>query len=154
MAVAYTVIDYLQKNGIAYSVVAHSHTYSSKQTANTAHVPAERLAKAVVLTDPKGYLMVVVPSNRYVEVRTLSKKLGRELALAEEVRIAPVFTDCELGAIPPIGPAYGMETVVDDSLVGQPEIYFEAGDHEELVRVRGEEFLRLLREAQHGQFSH
>ncbi len=43
---------------------------------------------------------------------------------------------------------------MDDSLVGQPDVYFESGDHRELIRVGGEEFLALLGEAMHGQFAH
>ncbi len=154
MAIANTVKTYLDKSGIQYSVVAHPHTWSSKETADLAHIPAEQLAKAVVLIDDVGYVMAVVPSNRHVSVHSLSQKLKRELTLAPEHRIAPVFKDCDLGAVPPLGAAYGMETVLDDSLVGLPEVYFEAGDHEELIRVDGEAFVRLLKEARHGQFSH
>jgi Ala-tRNA(Pro) deacylase len=112
------------------------------------------MAKAVVLADRGGYVMAVVPGSRHVSVKTLCKKLGRELVLVQEDSLIPVFKDCARGAIPPLGPAYGIETIVDDSLVGQPEIYFEAGDHEELIRVNGEQFLSLLRQARHGQFSH
>jgi Ala-tRNA(Pro) deacylase len=154
MTIAGTVLTSLQSRGIPYDVVAHPRTYSSKTSAEAAHIPPDRLAKAVVLMDQGGYVMVVIPSNRHVEIATLSRKLGRNLTLADESRIAPVFKDCHLGAIPPIGPAYGMETIVDDGLVGQPEIYFEAGDHEELIRVSGKQFLSLLKEARHGQFCH
>lgn len=154
MTIAKTVEDYLQQNRIAYDVVPHPHTSSTRGTVQTAHVPADRVAKAVVLHDDDGYVMAVVPGSRHVSVKMLSKKLGRELNLSGEDRLVPVFKDCAIGAIPPLGPAYGMETIVDDSLVGQPEIYFEAGDHEELIRVKGEQFLSLLREARHGQFTH
>ncbi|BAU47715.1 prolyl-tRNA synthetase [Sulfurifustis variabilis] len=156
MTIAKTVENYLQQNRVAYDVVPHPHTSSTRGTVQTAHVPADRVAKAVVLHDAGGggYVMAVVPGSRHVSVKTLSKKLGRELNLAGEDSLVPVFKDCAVGAIPPLGPAYGMETIVDDSLVGVPEIYFEAGDHEELIRVKGEQFLSLLREARHGQFTH
>lgn len=154
MAIAKTVIDCLQKHHVPYSIVTHPRTGSSREIVDTVHVPPERLAKAVVLRDNGGFVMVVIPGDRHVKVETLSERLGRRLALASEDRLAPVFRDCALGAIPPIGPEYGVETVLDDSLVGQPEIYFEAGDHEELIRVDGEQFLRLMREARHGRFSH
>jgi Ala-tRNA(Pro) deacylase len=80
--------------------------------------------------------------------------MHRKLALAGEDRIMRVFKDCAAGAIPPLGPAYGMKTILDDGLVALPEVYFEGGDHEELVRVDGEQFVRLLKDAPHGQFSH
>ena len=154
MPVARTVLSYLQSRQIPYTVVPHRRTLSSRETAQAAHVSAEHLAKAVIFYDPQGYLMAVVPGDRHVGVESLSDKLGRQLALADESRIAPVFKDCEVGAIPPLGPAYGMDTIVDDSLVGLPEVYFEAGDHEELIRVNGEQFLQMLTQARHGQFSH
>lgn len=154
MTVAKTVVSYLQSRQIPYSIVPHRHTQSSRETAEAAHVSAEQLAKAVVFWDQQSYLMAVVRGDRHVGVEILSGKLGRNLALADESRIAPVFKDCVLGAIPPLGPAYGMDTIVDDSLVGLPEVYFEAGDHEDLIRVDGEHFLRMLNQAQHGQFTH
>jgi Ala-tRNA(Pro) deacylase len=154
MPAAQTVVNYLQTHQIPYTILPHRRTVSSRETAEAAHVSVEQLAKAVIFWDPAGYLMAVVPGDRHVGVDTLSGRVGRKLMLADESRIAPVFRDCDPGAIPPIGPAYGMETIIDDSLVGLPEIYFEAGDHEDLIRVDGEQFLRMLNPAQHGQFSH
>lgn len=154
MTIAKTVLSCLQQHGVSYAVVAHPHSETSKSTAERAHVPLSRMAKAVVLADRDGYLMVVLPGDRHVDVAALSHRLRRELHLAQEERIAPVFRDCAVGAIPPLGSAYGMESILDDSLVGLPEVYFEAGDHEELIRVAGEDFLRLLAAARHGRCSH
>lgn len=153
MAIADTVRVFLEQSGVQYSVIPHPYTQSSRESAEVTHVPQEHLAKAVVLGDDAGYVMAVIPSNRHLRVETLAKRMRRNLALAGENRIMTVFKDCATGAIPPLGPAYGMKTILDDSLVGLPEVYFEAGDHEDLVRVDGEQFVRLLKEAQHGQFS-
>jgi Ala-tRNA(Pro) deacylase len=46
-----------------------------------------------------------------------------------------------------------METVWDDSLENVAEVYIEAGDHEELIRMDGNTFLGLLGLAKHGNFS-
>ena len=149
-----TVVDYLQRNRVSYSVVPHRRSATTREAADHSHLLPDRVAKAVVLRDRRGYVMAVLPADRHVMLETLSEKLGRELQLVNEDRFAPVFRDCDPGAIPPLGPAYGMETILDDSLVGQPEVYFEAGDHEDMIRVNGEQFLHLLREARHAQFSH
>jgi len=154
MALSKTVVGFLQQYQIPYTVVHHPRSFSMRETARAAQVPPEQIAKAVILTDRQSYVMAVVPGDKHVELNKLSEKLGRRLELAQEYRTAPVFRDCELGAIPPIGPAYGMETVVDDGLVGQEEICFVGGDHEELVCVDGDQFLRLLKEARHARFSH
>lgn len=152
MTIAQNLISFLQQNHAKYSVVAHPHSASSKETVKAAQIPPEKLAKAVILKDKRGYVMAVVPANRHVDLGSLSNKLGRRMEFVPETRFSPIFSDCEPGAIPPVGPAYGMETILDDSLVGQSDIYFEAGDHEELIHMNGDHFLHLLKEARHGQF--
>lgn len=154
MAIAKTVEQYLREHGTDYAVVSHGPAMSSKETATAAHVRAEEIAKAVVLGDEQGFVMVVIPGDRHVQLHKLSDKLHRRFALVSEQRIAPIFKDCDLGAIPPLGPAYGMLTVLDDSLVGRSQVFFVAGDHDNLVRVDGESFVQLLGSAQHGRFSH
>ena len=43
--------------------------------------------------------------------------------------------------------------VLDDSLAGLDEVFFEGGDHRTLVKVSGEQFQRLMSGARHGRFS-
>jgi Ala-tRNA(Pro) deacylase len=128
---------------------------TSNQTAFSAHVPRARVAKAVLLGDDEHYILAIVPASGRVDTRALCELLGkRELTLAGEDEIALMFPDCELGAIPPVGPAYGVDTVVDASLLVQPDVYFEGGDHEHLVRVSGADFRKLMLGAKKGLISH
>jgi Ala-tRNA(Pro) deacylase len=153
MAIAARLRWYLEANGVDYEIVAHPHTASSHETAMAAHVPEGQLAKSVVLEDEQGYLLAVVPASRRVSIVELQEQLNRSVELATEGELCELFEDCETGAIPPVGAAYGIPSVVDDSLLGAREIYFEAGDHEDLVRMRGEEFLGLVSGVPHGRFS-
>ncbi|HLF23886.1 MAG TPA: YbaK/EbsC family protein [Burkholderiales bacterium] len=154
MVIAKTVERYLDEHHTRYTVVRHPTSLSSKQTAAASQVPPGRIAKAVVVGDDRGFLMAVIPGDRHVQLHRLSDKFRRDFSLVTEQRIAPIFKDCELGAIPPLGLAYGMPTIVDDSLVGRDHVFFVGGDHDELIRVDGDAFVRMLGEAQHGQFSH
>ncbi len=154
MTISHTVSGYLQTRHVPYDVVMHPYRDTAQAAARSAQVPPAFVAKAVVLADREGYLMAVIPSNRHVSLNALWKKTGRRLKLVPEKRLLPVFRDCARGAIPPLGSAYGMETIVDDSLVGLSHVYFECGDHCGLIHVSGEKFLGLLGEAAHGQFSH
>src|SRR4030065_114449 len=97
MTIAHTVSGFLQARHVAYDVLTHPHSNSSRKVAETAQVPPERLAKAVILNDRRGFLMAVVPANRYVSLDDLQKRLGRRLSLADESRLAPGFRDCEIG---------------------------------------------------------
>jgi Ala-tRNA(Pro) deacylase len=155
MAIAMTVSNYLDEHGVDYDILSHPHTATSGQSAEAAHVPGTRLAKSVLLEDDGGYLMVVLPSNRQVDLGELHRQMNRSLGLATESELVRLFSDCEIGALPALGPAYGIETVVDDAIAEQPDIYFEAGDHEQLVHVSAETFSALLGDStRYGQFSH
>ena len=57
-------------------------------------------------------------------------------------------------AVPPIGFAYGVDTVWDTSLGDKESVWFEAGDHESLVHLSGRQFHELMAPAERGQFSH
>jgi len=154
MAIAATVSNFLQTKDVEYDVLTHPHTATSGESAQAAHVPGTRLAKSVILEDEQGFLMVVLPSCRQVNLQELQRQLKRNLVLAAEPEFGRLFADCEIGALPPIGPAYGVETVVDDAIAEQPDIFFEAGDHEQLIHVSAETFQALLGEnTRHGQFS-
>ena len=157
MSIAHTVLSYLEQRQVPFEVVKHAHTVSSLRTADKADIQASRLAKAELLEDDlehNHYLLAVVPATHRVEVETVSRRVGRPMHLATEEDAAGLFADCEAGAIPPLGAAYGVETVWEDSLMEQPVLYFEAGDHESLVRVRAKDFIQLLPDSRHGQFSH
>lgn len=152
MSIAGTVRDLMQRENVDYEIVEHQYTESSMHTAAFAHVPGDKLAKSVVLEDESGYVMVVVPSTHRVHLGRTSRQLKRQMGLATEDELRELFKDCATGAIPPTGQAYDMETLVDDRLIGQSDVYFEAGDHERLVHVGAEQFQQLMAGAGHGRF--
>jgi Ala-tRNA(Pro) deacylase len=84
MYIANRVREYLNERGVTYDLVVHPRTHSSQRSAEAAHVPGDRLVKPVVVEDDNGYLMVVLPSTRRVELRALSAELQRRLRLATE----------------------------------------------------------------------
>jgi Ala-tRNA(Pro) deacylase len=146
--------DYLAQESIAYEVVAHPHTRTSMQTAAAARVPGDRLAKGVVVEDDQGYVLAVLPSTHHLQLGVLGRQLHRhQVRLATEADLRGLFGDCELGAVPPIGAAYGLPMVVEEDLAAQPEIFFEAGDHEHLIHLTQGEFARLFANAPQGHFS-
>ncbi len=154
MAMSISLLEYLEWEGVDYELVHHPWIGGSMRTAEVAHIPGEKLAKCVVLEDEAGYLMAVLPATHKVEIETLSEELGRDLQLATENEIKDMFEDCATGAIPPMVKAFGYEAVVDESLNTCDEIYFEAGNHTELVHLSGEDFADLMADAPHLQFSH
>ena len=153
MTIAASVKRHLSRQAIQYEVIEHSRTLDSAHSAEAAHVPGARLAKGAVLKDRDGFLIAIVPATRRVDLGAMHRELGRPLGLATESEVASLFADCEPGAVPPLGAAYGIPSMLDDSLVEAPDVYFEAGDHCSLVHVSGADFRKLVGDAQHGAIS-
>ena len=154
MTIAATLKNYLDQQHIDYVLLSHPHSGSSHETAAAAHVPADHVAKAVVVRDAEAYFVVVIPADCWLKLEAVNTELNRILNLATEDEIAEIFTDCEVGAVPPLGDAYRIETLLDKSLTSLANVYFEAGDHEHLIHVSGDSFQTLLRGARQGFFSH
>ncbi|MEN8176281.1 MAG: YbaK/EbsC family protein [Pseudomonadota bacterium] len=154
MSIARQIREFLDHHNLEYDTVIHEHTDSSQKTAQAAHLPGDKVAKGVLLKDDEGYLLAVVPANHRVHLGEMHKSLQRQVGLATEDEVASVFGDCDVGAIPPAGLLYDIDTVVDDALLEQPDVYFEAGDHEHLIHMSRKDFGRLLGDATHGRFSH
>jgi Ala-tRNA(Pro) deacylase len=144
MAIAPTLEEYLRVKGVEFDLVTHPHTAASWETAHAARLRGSFVGKAVVLADEHGYLMAVVPATHHIQLAWLDRLLQRKLGLVTEDDLASLFPDCEVGAVPPFGPAYGVRTVVDEALFELPEVYLEAGDHESLVRMSGRQFRALM----------
>jgi Ala-tRNA(Pro) deacylase len=149
MASAARLKSYLDQQAVEYELIPHPHTENSMATAAAAHVPGDRLAKAVIVSRDGEYLMVVVPSDFHVHRGLLHRYLGEEVGLATEREVVQLFPDCEEGAVPPVGAAYGLRTLLDSTLLDEPEIFFESGDHASLIRVNGDQFRELFRGAEH-----
>ncbi|WP_020411383.1 aminoacyl-tRNA deacylase [Microbulbifer sp. SSSA007] len=145
MTIAAKLSQYLNDQSVDYHLVQHPHTRTSRESAHAAHVREDQVAKAIMLQDNDGYVMVVIPASSSLDMRAVHMETGRNgLEMVAENELGSIFPDCELGALPPIGQAYGITTLLDSSLSHQETIYFEAGDHEELVEMDGPQFTKLF----------
>jgi Ala-tRNA(Pro) deacylase len=153
MPVASRISAYLSEQDADFDIVDHPHSSTSIESAQLAHIPGDRIAKSVVLADDRGYLLAVLPASCKVDLGELHRLTNRNLGLVTEYELGALFDDCEPGAVPPFGNVYDIDTIVDESLVEQSDIYFEAGDHERLIHMSAETFENLLGDARHSEFS-
>ncbi|MBT8047877.1 MAG: YbaK/EbsC family protein [Xanthomonadales bacterium] len=149
MAIAKTLIDYLDKRGVDYKLVEHEHSATALESAHSAHIPAHQVAKAVVMRDDQGYVLGVLPANHSLELDWVNAELNRGLEMACEDEFKKLFDDCEIGAVPALGDAYGLKVIWDDDLQYTADVYIEAGDHEHLVWLERKAFKKLMKSLPH-----
>lgn len=153
MGIAIMMEEFLAEQDVRYDLLRHSPTMTSMRTAEAGHVPGDHLAKGVVLKDDIGYLLAILPATHHLRLDALEAQTRRHLEMAAEKDMARLFPDCAWGAVPVFGAVYGVETIVDDSIAGRTDVYFDGGDHETLVHMDGADFQRLTARAPHGRFS-
>ena len=153
MAIAITLKSYLDGHHVQFDTVEHPHTESAVDSAKSAHVPLHQMAKAVVLEDSDGFIVAVLPSNNRLNLGWVNEELERNLKLATENELKALFKDCDTGAIPALSNAYGLKVIWDDQLKHASDIYIEAGDHEHLIHLVGEDFRHLMSRLPHSVIS-
>lgn len=145
--------SYLDEQGVSYRLSHHSPAYTSQDLAASEHVPGQRVIKPVVVRADGRWVMCALPASHRVDLRQLREQLRAEdVVLADEPTMARLFPDCELGAEPPIGKLFGMPTFMDDSLLEDDVVTFQAGTHTEAVTMTLDEYRRVT-DAQVGHFS-
>ena len=153
MAIAQQLQSFLHEHHADYELVCHPYSERSLDTARSACIPVKNMTKAVVLHDEQGYMMAIMPSMNKLMLRWINAKLDRHLRLATEKELKKLFPDCDSGAVPAMGAAYGMSTCWDDELNSVQDVYLEAGNHRELVHMHREQFKQLLQGQNHAAIS-
>ena len=152
MSIAATLQQHLPRRHIVYDVVSHSPAMASL-SAEACCASRDRAAKGVVVRTGDRYVLAVLPASRRISRTELKMELGENFALASENDLELLFEDCVAGAVPPVGEAYGLDAVVEPSISGQPDVYFEGGDHATLVHVTQTQFAMLIGGAAHARFA-
>ena len=76
-------------------------------------------------------------------MRSVAKALGaKHVRLASEEEIEKSFPGYELGALPPIGSLFGIQTFVDPDVMEHDTVVFAAGSQMESVKLRTEDLFR------------
>lgn len=136
--------ELLDANDVHYEVHSHRRAFTAQEVAAADHVPGREMAKVVMLRDDGQFFMAVLPAPGHVSLDRFAKAVGRpDMRLATETEFADLFPDCELGAMPPFGHLYGIPVWVDESLTGNDEITFNAGNSEQTVHMKYADFVRL-----------
>lgn len=136
--------DFLEKEKVRFDVISHTPAYTAQEIAANAHIPGKWLAKTVIIKADGRLMMLVTQATKQINFKALKKLIkAKNIELASEFEFQERFPGCETGAMPPFGNLYNMDVYVDDSMLEDKEIAFNAGNHTELVMMRYDDWARL-----------
>jgi Ala-tRNA(Pro) deacylase len=139
------ITDFLDRSGVSYKISEHRPVFGAQRLAQIEHEPGRFVAKPVIVKADGRFLMCVLPANAKIDLETLKGQLNAEsMELASEEEIARLFPDCEIGAEPPFGNLFNLDTVMDKSLANDDHILFRAGSHTRAVRLGMSDYRQLV----------
>jgi Ala-tRNA(Pro) deacylase len=143
MALLETLTSYLDARAVRYERIKHPTAYTAQTLAHAEHVSGWNHAKVVMLKAGDENLMGVLPANCRVDFQKLGAVLNKPVRLATEAEFKGLFPDCQTGAMPPFGHFYGIRVLADSSLAANDFIVFQAGTHEDAIKMSYADFQRL-----------
>ncbi len=138
--------EFLDQNNVKYISIKHSRSFTAQEIAASAHIHGKKIAKTVVLKVDGKLVFAVLPASYKVDFELLKESLGCDnIRLANEQEFKDKCPGCEVGAMPPMGNLFNLETYVAASLVEDEEIAFNAGNHTELIRMQYTDYEKIVK---------
>ena len=145
MSIPSVLLDFLRANNIPYEIIPHAKVFTARMAAAAEGIERHHQTKVVMLSTPEGPVMAVLPADLKLDVRKVRRLIHEPVSLQAESEFAPVFPDCETGAMPPFGNLYGLPTYVDQHLTGEDYIVFEAGTYTDAIKIRYSDYDRAVK---------
>jgi Ala-tRNA(Pro) deacylase len=136
----------LDKEGAEYELLPHAHTETATAEAEALGVDPGEVGKTLVLTTPEGNIRAVLPASARLDVRKVRELLGvsgKRVHLLNEEQLKSNYGEFELGSVPPLGGGSRDRVLLDRSLAERESIVVEAGSHDESVRIKTADLVRL-----------
>ncbi len=136
----------LDAQRIPYEIIHHRRDYTAPETAAHTHTPGKFFAKTVIMEVDRKLCMFVMPASDHIDLEKVRRALhAKEVHLASESEVARACPDCETGAMPPFGQYYQLPVYVSHRLIEDHMITFNAGTHEEVIRMVYQDYAKLAR---------
>jgi Ala-tRNA(Pro) deacylase len=135
----------LELRGIPFEELHHDAVYTAQEVAQREHFSGHRVAKVVVVMANDSPVELVLPASRHVDLdRARTVLHAHSIRLASEAEMAKYFTDCEVGAVPALRHWKDVEVLMDRSLKVEGDILFQAGTHQDAVRLNFRDWYELV----------
>ena len=145
MKIPKQLIDCLNQNKVHYEILHHPEAVTAQRIAQAEHVKGGHHAKVVMVKSGAQHLMMVLPADHQIDLQKVEKALSEIVSLDKEQEFKSLFPDCAIGAMPPFGNLYGLQTYVDKHLAEQDYIVFEAGTHTDAIKMSYLDYEKIVK---------
>jgi HD-like signal output (HDOD) protein/prolyl-tRNA editing enzyme YbaK/EbsC (Cys-tRNA(Pro) deacylase) len=142
--------QFFNRKGIDCQCLHHDRVESLQAAVLAADIPPQSVVRATLLIDVKGVVMAVHGLQASLDLGAVNRIMGRRLQPLAAHQADRLFGDCDPGEHPPIGEAYGLPVVVDNSLLSAQRLFMASGCKSALIELDGRAFRLALAGAARG----
>jgi Ala-tRNA(Pro) deacylase len=138
--------ELLDRNGIPYEVSEHVAVYSSEDAAEVRGVKLKTGVKALVLKTEKAHFVLgLIAADKKIDLKKLAKIVKtKKLQLASPQEVLKI-TSCEIGSVHPFGNLHGLPTYMDDSVLENDMVNFNAGLHTVSIQMKAKDLNKAIK---------
>ena len=144
------ILSFLKEKNVEFVHLTHDHVHRSEEAAKIRGNTVEQAAKAIVLKvkekSTKDYKTIqrVISGHKTIDLKKLKTILNLQSASLASPDEVLENTGCTIGSVPPFGKLLGIEMYADASIKEQEFIFFSAGTHNDSVKMRSFDYLKIL----------
>lgn len=146
------LVNFLKEKGVEFKEIKHEATTSSEESAKARGTSIEQGAKALLMFADSNPVLLVLSAAKKLDNGAFKKQFSfkdLKMASAEEVE---KISGVQIGGVPPFGNLFNVPVYVDETLLNENEIAFNAGSREKSIIMKSSDFKKLVN-PQLGQYS-
>ena len=154
MSVPKKIINFLTKVKIKYELLKHKTVYTAFDKSQTLKVNPKIVGKTLILKGDNELKVVLIPANRNLDLKKF-KNFGKfkKVDFVSEKIIKEKFKGVKVGAIPPFGNLWHLQTFFDKNLLKEKEIILNSGDYQFSIKIKPKDLEKLIPDLKKGSFS-
>ncbi|WP_316861377.1 Cys-tRNA(Pro) deacylase [uncultured Cohaesibacter sp.] len=149
MATSTPATNALKKGKIDFSLTEYDYAPGGErvglQAAEAIGEPASKVFKTLMIELDGKPVCAILASDREVNMKKLAKAFSGKSASMMDTHDAERMTGYKVGGISPLGQRKRVPTVLDESAMGQAEIYINGGRRGLQIRLKPQDLVEFLR---------
>jgi len=143
------VSKYLEKAGVSHEILEHRTVYTAMDAAMTLKKKLDEIAKSLLIMADKDYYLIVLPSDKNVDLEKLKKILSKETK--KEIKIVKIpsekvmeeFIKIKQGKVSAFGKVYNVPVIMEKSFDKVKKAVFPSGSFNHSVEMLVKDFVKL-----------
>lgn len=137
------IVDLLVSRGVRHRLLRHQAVLTSEEASRVRGTPLEAGAKALVCHADDRVVLIVVPADARLDNRAFRQQAGvKNVRMIDAERILELV-GAPVGAVPPFGSLFGLQTFCDREIAERDLIAFNIGARDVSVTMAGPDYAAL-----------